>query len=293
MLIFYLGAVLWSVLCGTTLSPVQAYLTTSSASTHNIRTFPTARRVQGPVAADGSDEAFSLPANKVVTAQELRKIEVTNADGDSVALGDLMGQGTSIVVFLRHLGCFNCWSYAREWTLLKHEIHQFNRGPNVIVGPIFVSIGDADRLNAFLDKNSDIPRSQMVVDGYDFAAYKQAGFGRFDEKPKHITENVEPKPIVLGGVKGWFNFLTSFAPLAPVTPDMAFPEMFTPEGLFWVGGTMVVKGNDIVYRWDDRISGDHPDGGAAKVLQIAQEASASSDTKQNLFSKLFGFSLPE
>jgi hypothetical protein len=47
--------------------------------------------------------------------------------------------------------------------------------------------------------------------------------------------------------------------------------------LFWVGGTMVVQGDEIVYRWDDRISGDHPN--ASKVLAIAKEAAAAATPK--------------
>jgi len=39
-----------------------------------------------------------------VTAQGLRAAFLTNADGDRVTLGECMGKGTSIVVFLRHLG---------------------------------------------------------------------------------------------------------------------------------------------------------------------------------------------
>lgn len=39
-----------------------------------------------------------------VTAQGLRSAVLTNADGDLVNLGEQMGQGKSIVVFLRHLG---------------------------------------------------------------------------------------------------------------------------------------------------------------------------------------------
>jgi len=37
-------------------------------------------------------------------AQALRSAQLTNAQGEKVRLGDYMGQGTSIVVFLRHLG---------------------------------------------------------------------------------------------------------------------------------------------------------------------------------------------
>jgi hypothetical protein len=212
----------------------------------------------------------------VVTAQDIRQITVTNSEGESVTLGEMMGSGTSIVVFLRHLGCFNCWSCAREWTQLLAKQERANDDDrSEVVGPIYVSIGDQQRLNAFLEKNPDVPRSQIFVDGYDFSAYKEAGFGRFDEKPSSVTEGVVPRPIELGGWKGWWTFLSSFAPLAPVTPDMKFPEMLTPEGLFWVGGTLVIKGDEIVYRWDDRISGDHPD--ASKVLAIAREASSPAN----------------
>jgi hypothetical protein len=49
-----------------------------------------------------SDIPAVSPAD--VTAKDLRSIKVTNADGVSVPLGNAMGRGTSVVVFLRHLG---------------------------------------------------------------------------------------------------------------------------------------------------------------------------------------------
>jgi hypothetical protein len=39
-----------------------------------------------------------------VTANALRSAVLTDADGNLVRLGEQMGKGTSIVVFLRHLG---------------------------------------------------------------------------------------------------------------------------------------------------------------------------------------------
>lgn len=260
----------------------DASATTTTSTTRHYSSF--AAMGGGSNSSDSSDISLVAPPSSV-TVSDLRKISVTDADGKSVTLGDLMGSDEAskspiILVFLRHLGCFHCWSYAREWTLLMEEIRQFNnddddqRQQNSILGPIFVSIGDEHRLNAFLDKNPDIPRSQIAVDGYDFAAYKEAGFGRFDEKPESVTKDVVPRPIELGGWKGWWTFLTSFMPLAPVTPDMKFPEMLTPEGLFWVGGTMVIQGDEIVYRWDDRNSGDHPN--ASKVLEIAKDMALTS-----------------
>lgn len=39
-----------------------------------------------------------------VTSQVLRSASLLNAKGDRVRLGDVMTEGTSVVVFLRHLG---------------------------------------------------------------------------------------------------------------------------------------------------------------------------------------------
>jgi hypothetical protein len=50
----------------------------------------------------------STPDNMIipvdVTAKALRSAIVTNANGEMVSLGEQMGKGASIVVFLRHLG---------------------------------------------------------------------------------------------------------------------------------------------------------------------------------------------
>lgn len=212
--------------------------------------------------------ALSMASTSQISAKDLKCIQVTNSQGEKVVLGDAMSdQGVSIVIFLRHLGCSWCWSYVHQWNLLQREMADLG-----IEDPIFVSIGDPDRLNAFLSKNPEVSHDRFFVDGYDFAAYREAGFGRFDEKPKDVTDNVKPKPVSFGGAKGWWTFVTSFIPLAPVTPDMKFPENLTPEGLFWVGGTFVVVRDRIVYRWDDRISGDHPE--ANEVLATAKAASS-------------------
>lgn len=218
-------------------------------------------------AASVSSDVPSNPTDGV-TAHDLRAIQVTDVNGNKVTLGSVISSRTTVLVFLRHLGCTWCWSYVYQWKLVQKELSDAG-----IEGPIFVSIGDKDRLKAFLVTNPEISPNNFFVDGYDFEAYKKAGFGRFDEKPKEVTENVKPKPAKLGGIQGWWTFLTNFLPLAPVTPDMKFPENLTPEGLFWVGGTMVIKGDDIVYRWDDRISGDHPE--ASEIVEIAKRTVAT------------------
>jgi len=49
-----------------------------------------------------------MPSNtdipESVTAKNIRSAVLTNVDGDRIKLGDVMGRGTSVVVFLRHLG---------------------------------------------------------------------------------------------------------------------------------------------------------------------------------------------
>ena len=208
-----------------------------------------------------------------LTGDQLRSITVTNTDGERVKLGDSMGDGVSVIVFLRHLGCGWCWSYARAWTQLKEEIE----GMEDVTGPVFISIGDPDRLNVFLSKNTEIMPQQIFVDGYDFAAYKNAGFIRMDEQPEEIQTTIKGNPWDLGGMQEWWAFLTTFMGLAPYTEDMPMSEKFNPEGLLWSGGTFVVRGTEIVYRRDELVSGDNPD--PRDVLAIAKEAAAGSVQK--------------
>jgi hypothetical protein len=55
---------------------------------------------------DAANSPYDIPVVDPlsVTARDLRSISVTNANGTPVPLGDAMGSGTSVVVFLRHLG---------------------------------------------------------------------------------------------------------------------------------------------------------------------------------------------
>ncbi|CAJ1945971.1 unnamed protein product [Cylindrotheca closterium] len=66
---------------------------------------------QASLAASSTADAESSPCAgrndaipESVTAQSLRSAVLTNVDGELVRLDEKMGKGTSIVVFLRHLG---------------------------------------------------------------------------------------------------------------------------------------------------------------------------------------------
>jgi len=122
-----------------------------------------------------------------------------------------------------------------------------------------------------LDNNPYVPRDQAFVDGYDFEAYKSAGFGRFDEVDKE-----DAKKVKLGapdiGLSGWLNYFGNVIKLSPIPPGMKFGEI--PEGVLRLGGTYVIKDDQIVYRWSDRLPGDHPN--IEEVRNIAKEAAAAA-----------------
>ena len=135
-----------------------------------------------------------------------------------------------------------------------------------ITGPIFVSISDAEKLNTFLDLNEYIPRSQAFVDDYTFGAYKQVGFGRFDEVDPEVAKQVKMTAPDLSGLGGAWKYMSNVMKVSPIPPDMKFGEV--PEGVLRLGGTFVVKNDDVVYQWNDRLPGDHPN--LTEVLEVAK-----------------------
>lgn len=149
-------------------------------------------------------------------------------------------------------------------------------------GPLFISIGDAEKLNKFLDLNPYIPREMAFVDGYDFAAYEGAGFGRFDdESNKENIKDVRLTAPELGGPSGWWRYLSNTVALSPVPKGLKFGEV--PEGVLRVGGTFVIQNDDILYRWNDNVPGNHPV--IEDVLKIAMDAEKNAAGKKaSLFS---------
>jgi hypothetical protein len=145
-----------------------------------------------------------------------------------------------------------------------------------IGGPIFVSIGDANKLNTFLDANPWMPKSQMFVDDYSFDAYKAAGFSRFDQvdKESDAVKNFKMTAPELG-FKEWMNYFGVVSKVSPLPKDMKFGQV--PEGVLWTGGTFVVQGDDVVYQWTDTIPGNHPV--IEEVVSIAKDAAMTTKGK--------------
>jgi len=131
-----------------------------------------------------------------------------------------------------------------------------------------------------LELNPFIPRDQIFVDGYDFTAYKEAGFGRFDEQDKEVVKQVSLTAPDLGGVGEWWKYLSNSMKVAPIPEDMKFGEI--PEGVLRLGGTFVVNDDDIVYQWSDRLPGDHPD--IANVLSVAKVSAAAKKDQYSVVS---------
>lgn len=108
----------------------------------------------------------------------------------------------------------------------------------------------------------------MFVDGYEFAAYEAAGFGKFTDTDPKTAKEVDMKPPDLGFGQ-WMGYMGAVGKVSPIPKDMKFGQV--PEGVLRLGGTFVVKGDDILYQWSDRLPGDHPD--ISGVVSIALEAS--------------------
>jgi len=147
-------------------------------------------------------------------------------------------------------------------------------------GPIFVTIGDAEKLNSFLDVNSFIPREQAFVDDYSFDAYKAAGFGRFDQVGKEDVKNIKMTAPELGFGE-WINYFTTVGKVSPIPKDMKFGEV--PEGVLWTGGTFVIQGNEVLYQWTDTVPGNHPE--IEDVVKAAKEATQNPKKENNLLEK--------
>jgi len=152
-----------------------------------------------------------------------------------------------------------------------------------IGGPTFISIGDEEKLNTFLDANDWMSKNQMVVDDYNFQAYQSVGFKRFDEQDKEVVKNIDMSKYGAPDLKfgEWINYFKTVAKVSPIPTDMKFGDV--PEGVLWTGGTFVIQGNEVLYQWTDTVPGNHPN--IDEVVEIAKDA--ASKKGNNLFAGWF------
>jgi len=74
----------------------------------------------------------------------------------------------------------------------------------------------------------------------------------------------------LGGFGGWWKYFTNVVKISPIPKDGGMKLGDVPEGVLRLGGTFVIKDDDVVYQWSDRLPGDHPV--VQDVFDIAQTA---------------------
>lgn len=135
-----------------------------------------------------------------------------------------------------------------------------------INGPIFVTIGDSDKLNKFLKENPNVPRESIFADDLSFGAYNAVGLGSVA-----MEKASEPVPPPEGmGFDFWRRYLWNILGLSPIPRDGSVKLGQVPEGVLRLGGTFVVNGDDVLYQWSDSKPGDHPKIG--DVMAIAKEA---------------------
>jgi len=112
------------------------------------------------------------------------------------------------------------------------------------------------------------------VDDYDHKLYKALGFSRFDEtiQMDRAGELLGAAPKTLSlvnlGVNNLWKYVTRFVDMVPTEGNVDWSNL--PEGGLRNGGTLVVKGENVVYQWSDTVPSDVPN--VADVVQIAQKA---------------------
>lgn len=160
-----------------------------------------------------------------------------------------------------------------------------------VAGPVFVSVGTAEKLQKFLELNPTLPADSTFVDGARpgddqlraFPAYDAVGFealplpggGGDDNKAKadalaEAAKALKPPSLSPGD---WFKYLANVARVSPVPDGMKFGEV--PTGVLRLGGTFVVRDDRVVYAYADPLPGAHPnvDEVVAKALGSAAPSS--------------------
>lgn len=103
-----------------------------------------------------------------------------------------------------------------------------------IAGPVFISIGDEEKLTTFLESNPKAPKDLFLVDNYEFGAYKAAGFGKIAENAELSIKGTKRMKPPNFGFQKWIAYLKSVASLAPIPKGKKLLcSLFTYHILFY------------------------------------------------------------
>jgi len=121
-------------------------------------------------------------------------------------------------------------------------------------GPVFVSVGDDEKLRKFLELNPLVNADNVFVDDSpERDAYTGQGFGKIGDVKPETSEMSKPGFTP----SQWWSYLSNVMSLSPVPKDIKFGEV--PQGVLQLGGTFVIEGDDVTYAWADPIPGQHPE----------------------------------
>ena len=148
-----------------------------------------------------------------------------------------------------------------------------------VAGPIFVLVGSASGLKAFLEAVPSVDASRIFVDGAqggeeaalrEFPAYDAVGFTRLEMGGEGAAAAADAakalKPPALSLGEGW-RYLTNSIKLSPIPEGLKFGDV--PPGVLQLGGTFLVKGGRVARAWADPLPGAHP-----AVADVVAEAVA-------------------
>ncbi len=125
-----------------------------------------------------------------------------------------------------------------------------------INGPLFISLGQPEQLQKFLDINPELKNAKALIDtSPTFEGYLAAGFGNKigDKELESPPDFKPPKEMSMGK---WFSYLRNVAGLSPVPKDLKFGEV--PEGVKVLGGTFAIDGDEVKFSHSDPVPGATP-----------------------------------
>lgn len=206
-----------------------------------------------------------IPSTDFVSTENsgklFRSLMLQDVNGRSIRLGDKMSD-LSIVVFLRHLGWFYCWAYANDWC----KFQQSDDFQSIEYRPLFVSIGDSDKLRKFLELNPAVPSDRIFVDDYKtLDAYKSLKFPNFTDLKVNDAKGMKLRFPKLSFADSW-KYMTNVASISPV--DNVSSGL--PESVLKNGGTFVIQNDEVIFQWFDKVPGDYPN--PSDVLAVAKQA---------------------
>lgn len=118
-----------------------------------------------------------------------------------------------------------------------------------------------------MELNPAVPAANAFVDDYNLEAYTAAGLTGMDTSSK-LPEGTSLKPPEMG-FGGWWKYLKNVMSVSPASSKTVSSDQVM-ESVLRLGGTFVVKGDKVVYQWNDVIPGDTPD--LQEVLEAVKNA---------------------